>query len=304
MDASGIVVERRGDRCFIRVTGKLTPQTVTELRALTLQARHTEVDATAARVPEEAEELLHQWRAQDRRLTLHLSLRPGSGGEGDDALPVEVPDLLAHELRSPLTVAHLRLQTLSTLLAGKGLPEEADACRAILGSLEHLSGLLDTYLAASGPWNFSRVDLRELCAKLAEGPCEQLGLGAVQVVADASVWVRGEPRALTQAIWNILRNGLEAGAPAGPVTVRVGALSAEGMAEVLIQDSGPGFPARVIAAPFSLYHSTKPRGMGIGLPICRWILQRHGGALELENTDHGGQVRVLLPAVSPPSESR
>lgn len=116
--------------------------------------------------------------------------------------------------------------------------------------------------------------------------------------------MRGAPRALAQAIWNIVCNGLEAGAPAGPGTVRVGALPAEGMAEVLIQDNGPGFPARVIAAPFSPYHSTKPRGMGVGLPIWRWILQRHDGAMELENTDHGGQVRVLLPAISPPSGSR
>ena len=302
MDAGAISVERHGDHYRIRLTGTVTPQTVGDLRALTLHARYTELDATRAHVPPEAAELLRDWQVQDRHgLTLHLLLPSGADHEEDgDALPVDVPDLLAHELRSPLTMAHLRLQTLAGRLAGLGHPAEAAECQRILGSLQHLSGLLETYVAASGSWDFTPLDLRTLCAGLADARAEQLGLGPVRVVTGPSpVWVRGEARALAQTLWNLVRNGLEAGAPDGEVTVAVEATPDRGIAEVVVSDRGPGFPADMLAAPPSRYRTSKPEGMGVGLAICRWILHRHGGALQLANRDGGGQARVILPLAKP-----
>ena len=303
MDAGAISLERHGDRYRIRVTGTVTPQTVGDLRALTLHARHTELDAAHAHVPPEAAELLRAWQVQDRHhLTLHLPLPPGTHEEENtDTLPVDIPDILAHELRSPLAMAHLRLQSLEDRLGGLGRSEDAAECRRILGSLRHLSGLLETYLAASGSWDFTTLDLRTICLDLAGARADQLGLGPVRVVPGPdAVWVRGEARALAQALWNLVRNGLEEGAPDGEVSVSVEGAPQRGIAEVFISDCGPGFTAELLTGPQSRYRSSKPQGMGVGLAICRWILHRHGGALQLANRDGGGQARVMLPLATPP----
>lgn len=298
MEAGGITIERHGDRWLVRVTGRLTVAMVNDLRAMTLRARHTDLDATAAHVAPEAAELLRAWQAQDHHhFSLHLPVAPDVGEDAEGvAPPVDVPDLLAHELRTPLALAHLRLQALAGRMDHEGRGHDATECRQILGSLQQLAGVLDMYLTANGPWTFSPLDLRTLCLELGGAPAEQLGLGTVRPLPGSeAAWVRGEPRALRQALWNLVRNGLEAGAPNGAVTISVRVLAGRGIAEVLVRDSGAGFPAHMLATPLTHHASHKPQGMGIGLAICRWILHRHGGALQLRNQAGGGEARVILP---------
>jgi len=65
--------------------------------------------------------------------------------------------------------------------------------------------------------------------------------------------------------------------------------------EVIVGDSGPGFPPERIENAFLPLSSNKPDGLGIGLSLCRSIIEAHGGKFRLDAGSIGGSVRFTLP---------
>ena len=101
---------------------------------------------------------------------------------------------------------------------------------------------------------------------------------------------------------NLINNAfdaIEAHDVANPaVTITTLAL-AEGQIMIRVVDNGPGLPDQVISRPFEAFSSTKSNGMGLGLSICRRIVEAHGGSLALRNIEGGGAaVEFTLPTYS------
>jgi nitrogen fixation/metabolism regulation signal transduction histidine kinase len=68
------------------------------------------------------------------------------------------------------------------------------------------------------------------------------------------------------------------------------------MAEIAVEDDGPGFQREVMGQVFDPYVTTKAKGTGLGLAIVRKIVEEHGGHIEADNRASGGaRVRVDLP---------
>jgi signal transduction histidine kinase len=308
VETAAIQVERHSNGSTIRVDGLVTAALVGDLRRLSAEDRSTRCDLRAAWLSADGANALRLWHhAAARSLELLLpntiaapTVQPSADPE--PATPVDLPALLAHEVRGPLSVAHLRLQTLVSRLEGLGQADEAATCRSAIAGLEAVGRLFDTYLTASGPWSLQPVDLAVVCAEAADEARELTGRGSVDVAATgarAALWVRGERQALHQLVWNLVRNGLEAAE--GEARVRVDLRASGDLAEVLVSDNGPGFPADVLAAPFEARRSQKAGGMGIGLILCRWIAERHQGQIRLGNTAQGARVQVLLPRAAAPA---
>ena len=90
--------------------------------------------------------------------------------------------------------------------------------------------------------------------------------------------------------------GLGAGQGAGQGGGQ-GAGQGAGLVEIAVADTGPGLPETVRARLFQPFVTTKPAGLGVGLSICRAIVQAHGGSLSAEDNPGGGTVfRLTLPA--------
>jgi signal transduction histidine kinase len=65
---------------------------------------------------------------------------------------------------------------------------------------------------------------------------------------------------------------------------------------VTVEDSGPGFDPKNLGSIFDAFFTTKPHGIGLGLAICRTIIERHGGQLTgLSDGKNGAQFRFVLP---------
>ena len=73
------------------------------------------------------------------------------------------------------------------------------------------------------------------------------------------------------------------------------------MVEISVADTGPGLPESVRARLFQPFVTTKPNGMGVGLSVCRTIVEAHGGELRAEEGAAGGTVfRLTVPALERP----
>jgi two-component system sensor kinase FixL len=82
------------------------------------------------------------------------------------------------------------------------------------------------------------------------------------------------------------------------ITISTRMDSASGI-EVTITDTGPGLNAEIIGKIFNTFVTTKPEGMGIGLSICKSIVEAHGGDLVTRNRPGGGAIfSFVLPADS------
>jgi two-component system sensor kinase FixL len=98
-----------------------------------------------------------------------------------------------------------------------------------------------------------------------------------------------------QVLINLLRNAIEAiGNRRGSVLIAAKTFDAE-FIEVSVVDTGPGFPPTLLESAFLPLSSSKAEGLGIGLPLCRSIVEAHGGKLWIDDGGQGGAVHFTLP---------
>ena len=105
---------------------------------------------------------------------------------------------------------------------------------------------------------------------------------------------------IQQVLVNLLRNAMEAMAASERRELVVSnARLADGMIQIAVADTGPGFAGNVQSNLFQPFFTTKEAGMGVGLSISRTIIEAHGGQMQAETNEAGGATfRFTLPAAS------
>ncbi len=241
----------------------------------------------------DGERRLHELRSE----LLHVSRFTEMG---------EMASALAHELNQPLTAIINYLQ----------------ACRRLLGSAEgrgRIEGLIDKVIGQATRAGQVIRNLRNFISRgetdRAEQPInlvveEAVNLAligapeqGIEVVFDLAPDlppVMIDRIQVHQVITNLIRNAVDAVAEAERrlITIRTAHAGATAV-EIQVQDSGPGLAEEVAERLFQPFVTTKPDGIGIGLSICRTIVDAHDGRLwATPNPDGGTIFHLILPAVS------
>jgi signal transduction histidine kinase len=117
----------------------------------------------------------------------------------------------------------------------------------------------------------------------------------------------GDRVQLQQVVMNLIMNGADAMSTvtARPRVLRIESrVDGESGIEVTIKDSGIGIQEAIRHRIFDPLFTTKPTGMGMGLSICRSIIESHGGKLRASpGTDHGTDFQFTIPIASRPIEA-
>ena len=119
--------------------------------------------------------------------------------------------------------------------------------------------------------------------------------------------VRVDRTMVEQVLLNLTRNGLQAMDGDTPVAERVLRVQVSVVPDrggpgrwvvITVSDAGAGVPAKVAQQLFTPFFTTKDEGMGLGLSMCRTVIEQHGGAIDFENlSPRGARFRFTLPAV-------
>jgi len=233
-------------------------------------------------------------RKQLARDLLHVSRRSAMG---------EMATAIAHEINQPLAAITLYLDGSVALL---GADYEGPLTRSLGLAREQClrAGEIIRRIRSfvSGGDSVMR---RENIARLVDEACGLALLGArergvttdiVHVEPDNSVLV--DRVQIEQVVVNLVRNAMDAMGDAESAALRVEtSYRADGMAMVSVSDSGPGISAEVAGRLFEPFVSTKGvKGMGIGLSICRTIIEGHGGKIWADlDAGTGATFRFTLP---------
>jgi signal transduction histidine kinase/ABC-type multidrug transport system ATPase subunit len=210
---------------------------------------------------------------------------------------------LSHELRTPLTAIHGYASTLQQTDVEWDDASEARFLDVIVGESARMgrlvADLLDSSTIEAGGL---RLD-RDWC---------DLGLAveaAVSCVAGAAAVVTVAVDPDVRRVWvdhdlvNLVDNAVRHGPPGGCITIDA-APGADGTVRIDVRDAGAGFPAELRGRAFHPYargDSAAP-GAGLGLAVCRGIVDAHGGTIAIDDTVAHGHVAVTLP-IEPPADA-
>lgn len=242
--------------------------------------------------------------ATGRVLVLHDATRETEVERMRSALIATV----SHELRSPLTA--IKGYGESLLSAGPwDAATEREFLQVIIESADRLAELVDNLLDAarleSGTLALARepVQLGPLVRRLVESrrplaPQHQFDLD----IDEPLPLVNGDPRRLTQVVANLLDNAVKYTPQGGPIRV---ALRGGDRVTIAVTDRGIGIPPDALPHLFARFYRAENaavagmRGTGLGLFICRSLVEAHGGAVHVSSTLGAGSVfTVELPACS------
>jgi len=215
----------------------------------------------------------------------------------------EMASSIAHELNQPLAAISSYCTGATNLLrnhapATEVLPALDKAVEQARRAGQVIRRIYS--LARPGESRFETVDFverLEAALALMDSEIRQKAI-RVSMKLSPQAAVDGDPVLLEQALFNLLRNAIESMRDSAPEHRQlVIALSCvDGYAKLAIADRGCGIDARVAGQLFDPLFSTKPEGMGMGLAICRSVLENHRGRLSFEANPEGGTVfHVLLP---------
>jgi signal transduction histidine kinase len=210
----------------------------------------------------------------------------------------QLASALAHELSQPLG-AILRNAEAGELLLGQSRPDLTEV-RAILGDIreddQRAASVIDRMRGLLKQGNVERLplSLSELVREVVTLTRREALQRKIQVqteVPSELPWVLGDRIQLQQVLLNLVLNSMDAMNDVPPerrVLVILVRRAEEPMLEVSVRDTGPGIPQDNLSKVFEPFFSTKPNGMGIGLMICRTIVESHGGSLRAENNSGPG----------------
>jgi PAS domain S-box-containing protein len=218
---------------------------------------------------------------------------------------------LAHEINQPLAAILSNAQAALRLLAvaPPDLQEVEDALEDIVSDdrraakvIQRLRGMLKREELEQ-----ETLDLNTLVQQVSEMMHSEFILRNATLendLADPLPAVSGDRVQIQQVLINLLMNALDAvgSQPAGARMIRVTTRCPSGNnVMATVTDSGPGVAPDMLETIFDAFYSTKQKGIGVGLALCRTIIQAHGGRLWVENHPGGG---AAFSFTLPPSTVR
>ena len=228
----------------------------------------------------------------------------------------EFVGVISHELRTPLTSIRGALGLMAGGAVGTLPPKAQRMADVALNSSQRLVRLVNDIL------DVDKISAGKLELDLAPLPAAEVVAGAIaemRAMADqAAVTLAALPMdalvladrdRVAQALTNLISNAIKFSPHGGTVLVAAGPAGSKGLVQFTVTDQGAGIPADKLEAVFDRFaqvdaSDTRAKGgTGLGLPICRGIVEQHGGRIwATSEPGQGSTFAFTLPAAPAPGE--
>ena len=216
---------------------------------------------------------------------------------------------IAHEVKQPLAATATDAAAALRWLGAQ--PPNLEEARQALGRIvetSHRAGDVVNQIRAlinKAPPRKDRLDINEAIREVIEltrGEAVKTGVSVQARLADDLPLLHGDRVQLQQVILNLVVNAVEAmsdvEAGARELLISTGTVEPDGVL-VAVRDTGPGLTPAALDHLFDAFYTTKPSGLGMGLSICRSIIEAHGGRLWAEANEPRGAVFQFLTPTQP-----
>ena len=208
--------------------------------------------------------------------------------------------VVGHEVRNPLNAISMGLQRLrGEWKPGESAAEYARMVELMQGEVRRLNTIVEEFLSlarplAVKPEPLKPGDLIGDVVALVEPDAESRGIGLSVKVPDDLPVASLDRDQLKQALLNLVTNAFDAMPGGGTLTIA--AAAHRDSITLTVEDTGAGIPPDLLPKLFEPYVTTKVKGMGLGLPIARRIVEAHGGSIRVESAPGKGSCfTITLP---------
>ncbi|HEX7706464.1 MAG TPA: ATP-binding protein [Thermoanaerobaculia bacterium] len=256
-------------------------------------AQRHDLEALAGRVHDTLWGLIRQQREREEDIARHMARAEQLAALG------EVAAGLTHEIKNPLAGVIAALEVLRSESSSGS--EQQEVQDQILAELRRVTTTVDGLLRLAKPQPPQRtsVDLARVTREVTSLFGARLRRGGVTLevdIPDAVPPLQLDSGLMVQLLVNLLTNSMQATDHGGSIKVLVAPFPRHDGVVLAVSDSGKGITPEQLERIFDPFFTTKEEGTGLGLPICKQIVEQHGGTLTIESkSGEGTRVVVLLP---------
>lgn len=262
-------------------------------------AKKHDLEALANRVHSSLWRLIHTQRQREQDIARHMVRAEQLASLGQLAAG------LTHEIKNPLA----GVAAATELLRDEADPSNREVYDQILSELRRVTSTVDALLRLGKPQPPQRTDVdlarvvREVTT-LFGARLRRQGVTLETEIAETVPTLQLDSGMIVQVLINLLTNAMQATDRGGSINVLVSAFPRRDGVVIAVSDTGRGITPEHLERIFDPFFTTKEEGTGLGLPICKQIIEQHGGTMQIESeVGRGTRVMVVLPDVRAMQES-
>jgi signal transduction histidine kinase len=237
--------------------------------------------------------ILAQLRTRQEKLNQAVKELKQSNAELD-----HFTSMVSHDLRTPLSTIGMFTEILEKSLAGRD-SKERESVRYIKKSVANMQELISELLSyakmSKSERHYERVDLKALVEELTADLHALIAEKHPTIDVDRLPTVYANPLQMRQLFQNLITNALKYSKKGEPPRVKIGSREERDAVSIYVQDNGTGFDEadrEKIFMPFQRVHRDI-EGTGMGLPICRKIVEQHGGEITAKSRPNEGATFIV-----------
>ena len=197
--------------------------------------------------------------------------------------------MVGHDLRNPLQTINCELylakDTVDSLPEGAAKTDLSESIKTIEEQAEYMDKVVSDLQAFVKPVHVDKtlLSLKQLADSVLATVNIPANVSVQTQIADDFPQVKADPQLLKRVLINLVTNGVQAMPDGGKLTLTA-QVNMQGQVCLTVKDTGVGIPESIKGQIFTPLFTTKPRGQGFGLAVCKRVMEAHGGGISFEST--------------------